>query len=149
MTNPDSDARLEELISVGARLLGEIESFTREGGTQFVTLARAHRADRRAIWLIGASLVLDLVLTAVMAFGWVQVSNNQHSIANVNSRIDYSQTVERQKVLCPLYQLLVDSKSAAGRAASPDPKEYDHTYAVVQQGYDALGCAAYISSSKS
>jgi hypothetical protein len=145
-TTPENDARLEELIEVGTRLLGQIETFTQEGGRQFVNLAQRARANRRGLWFLGASLLLDVVLTVIMAFGWVQVSSNEHDISALTTRIDYSQTVQRQKALCPLYQLLLDQKSAAGRAASPDPKAYDHAFQVIETGYNALDCSSFISS---
>jgi hypothetical protein len=147
MTSPENDQKLEDLIDVGTRLLGQIEAFTNEGGRQFVSLAQRASSNRRAIWLLATSFFLDLVLTVIMGFGWIQVSSNEHDISALTSRLNYSQTVQRQKAFCPLYQLLLDSKSAAARKAAPDPKVYDHTFAVIQSGYDALDCTQFINSS--
>jgi hypothetical protein len=56
-----------------------------------------------------------------------------------------AQTTQRQKALCPLYQVFLDSKSPEGRAAAPDPLKYDHAFKVIQEGYDALECSDFIS----
>lgn len=146
MTTPENDAKLEELITVGTRLLGQIEAFTQEGGKQFVSLAHRARTDRRAIWVIGLSLFLDLALTVTVVFGQIQTSHNEHDISTLAARLDTAQTTQRQKALCPLYQLLLDSRSDAGRAASPDKKAYDHAFSVIQSGYDALNCSVFINS---
>lgn len=146
MSNPENEARLEELINLGTRLIGQIESFTSEGGKQFVNLAQRARANRRAIWLLGLSFLLDLGLTGFMVFGQVQISSNENGISHLTDRLNTAQTTQRQKALCPLYQLLLDSKSDAGRAAAPDKKAYDHAFTVIQTGYDALDCSAFISS---
>jgi hypothetical protein len=145
VTTPENDERLNELIDIGARLLGEIESFTQEGGRQFVSLAQRARTNRRMITVIGVSLLLDVVLTVATVFGWVAVSRNEHRITTLTERLDIAQTVQRQKALCPLYQLLLDSKSAAGRAAAPDPAAYDHAFKVISDGYGVLECSAFIS----
>jgi hypothetical protein len=149
MTSPESETKLQELITVGTQLLEQISQFADQSGTQFVSLAQRARANRRAIIALGISLFLDIVLTFVTVFAWVQVSNNEHKISDLTARLDYSQTVQRQKALCPLYQLLLDSKSTASRNASPDPKAYDHAFDVIGQGYAALDCSAYITDPNS
>lgn len=145
MTSPENDQKLEDLLDLGTRLVSQIEAFTREGGTQFVSLAHRARTNRRAIWLLSTSFFLDLVLTVIMGFGWIQVAHNEHQISALTSRLDYSQTIQRQKALCPLYQLLLDQKSAAGRKAAPSTAAYDHAFRVIQDGYNALSCSAFIS----
>lgn len=146
MTSPENDAKLEELIGLGTQLLGRIEAFTQEGGKQFVRLAQRSRANRRGLWFLGASLLLDIILTVVMVFSQVQISGNERNISALTDRIDYSQTVQRQKALCPLYQLLLDSKSAAARAAATDKNAYDHAFSVIQTGYNVLDCSAFIGT---
>jgi hypothetical protein len=146
MTNPENDQKLEDLISVGTRLLGQIEAFTSEGGRQFVNLAQRAQSNRRAIWLLSISLLLDVALTVFMIFSQIQISSNEHGISSLTDRLDTAQTTQRQKALCPLYQLLLDSKSDAGRATAPDKKAYDHAFSVIQVGYDALDCSVFINS---
>jgi hypothetical protein len=141
---PDRD-RLEELIRVGQSLLVEIQNFAKAGGQQFTALAGRARSNRRAIVALSVSLALDIALTVIMAIGWVQVTDNDDRIAALTERLDQAQTVQRQKALCPLYQLLLDSKSAASRAAAPDPKAYDHAFEVIQSGYDAFQCSVFIA----
>lgn len=146
MSTPETDTQVQELITVGTRILEQIEEFTSSSGVQFVSLARRAQANRRAIWMIGVSVFLDVVLTVFMVFRQVQISHNETSISDLASRLDYSQTVQRQKALCPLYQLLLDQESAAGRAAASDPKAYDHAFQVIRSGYGVLSCSTYIKS---
>jgi hypothetical protein len=145
-TTPENEARLGELIDLGNRLVAEIESFTKEGGQQFVTLAHRARSNRRMIVVIGVSLLLDVMITIATVFGWVQVSRNEQNITALTNRLDTAQTTLRRNAFCPLYQVFLDQKSAAGRAAAPDPKKYDQQFAVIQNGYDTLGCSQFVSS---
>lgn len=148
MTTPDNDeAQVKELIDVGRALVGQIDAFAKSSGVQFVSLAERARANRRAIWGLGVSLLLDFVLTGFMVTSQVQISSTEHRISVLTDRINYSQTVQRQKALCPLYQLLKDSKSTAGRSAAPDPKAYDHAFDVIDRGYTVLDCQEFITKS--
>jgi len=140
------DDRMERLITLAERLVQEIDEFTKAGGEQFVSLAQRARTNRRLITLAIGSIILDLVITAVLSVGWVQVVNNDHRITGLTERLDVAQTVQRQKALCPLYQLLLDSKSAAGRKAAPDPVAYDHAFVVIESGYQALECSDFIKA---
>lgn len=145
MSTPESDAKLQELISVGTQLLGQISEFAEKSGIQFVSLAEKTRSNRRAIAVMAVSLALDILLTLAMVFSQLQINRTDHQITALTDRLDKAQTTQRQKALCPLYQLLLDSKSDAGRAAAPDKKAYDHAFSVIQSGYDALDCSSFIS----
>lgn len=137
--------RLEELITVGTRLVEEIQSLSRDAGVQFTDLAKRARTNRRLIRIIGASVVINLIFTVAVAVGIVLVVHNDHRISGLTDRLDTLQTVQRQKALCPLYQLFLDQKSAAGRAAAPDKQAYDHAFVVINSGYQVLGCRQFIA----
>jgi hypothetical protein len=132
--------RVARLIAMALELTAEIEELAQESGHQFTSLARTAKRNRVMIWCVIAGGVLDLVLTAVLGFIGVGMQTNTDRIDALTHRLDVSQTSTRQKVLCPLYQLLKDTGSPEARAAAPDKKVYDHNYKVINDGYNALDC---------
>lgn len=142
---PDREDRLPELIGLATTLISEVETLAGDSGKQFVSLAQRARTNRMLILATAASVFIDLVLTVVLAVIGVGMQHNTDRIDTLTQRLDNSQTIQRQKALCPLYQIFLDSKSAAGRAAAPDPHKYDHAFVVIKQGYDALECSKYIT----
>ena len=148
-TPPDKADRKDELITLATTLIAEVDELAGDSGKQFVSLAKRARTNRILITVTIFSVLIDLALTVVLAIIGTSMQHNTDRIDQLTQRLDNSQTVQRQKALCPLYQIFLDSKSAAGRAAAPDPKKYDHAFVVIRQGYDALGCDEFISGSPS
>lgn len=142
---PESQDRLTRLTELASEIIQELESLVTDSGNQFVSLAKRAQTNRRLIVVTIASLVLDVVLSVFLTLGIVQIKHNEHQISTLTNRLDISQTVQRQKALCPLYQLFLDSESPAGRAAAPDPIKYDHAFVVIRDGYNVLGCSAFIA----
>jgi hypothetical protein len=135
--DPDRLTRLSELA---AEIIDELDHLANDSGEQFVSLARRARTNRRLITAIIVSVALDVILSVFLALVTAQV-------VNLTDRLDTAQTIQRQKALCPLYQLFLDSQSAKGRAAAPDPVKYDHSFVVIKDGYNALGCSDFIAKS--
>lgn len=144
-TDDDDQDRTAELIRIGTQLLEEIQKFSREGGAQFVNLAHRARTNRRLITGLMISFFLVLVITASMVVMGLRVADNNTRISRLTDRLNTAQTVQRQKALCPLYQLLKDQRSPAGRKAAPDKDAYDHAFEVIDSGYLALGCQQFIA----
>lgn len=142
---PESQDRLTRLTELASEIIQELESLVTDSGNQFVSLAKRAQTNRRLIVVTIASLVLDVVLSVFLTLGIFQIKHNEHQISTLANRLDISQTVQRQKALCPLYQIFLDSESAAGRAAAPDPVKYDHAFTVIKDGYSVLGCSAFIT----
>lgn len=136
--DPGQAERLAQAVMLAEALLGEAERLGQETGGQIVKLARTSRTNRRLIWMTVGGFALDIALTIAVAIGALQIGTLTH-------RLDVAQTVQRQKALCPLYQVFLDSKSPAARKAAEDPIKYDHAFKVIQDGYDVLGCSAYIN----
>lgn len=145
--SPDPNVRMDRLISMATQLTDEIEEMATESGHQFTSLAKTARTNRRLIWgtIIGG--FLDIVLTVVLAIIGVGVTSNTHRIDTLTNQLNQDNTAARKRALCPLYGIFKDSKSAAGRAAAPDPKKYDHAYEVINQGYLVLGCDKFLKQS--
>jgi hypothetical protein len=144
-TNGDRDRR-DELINLAVQLINEVDDLAEDSGNQFVALARRARTNRLLIVATIVSVSIDLIITIVLSIIGVGMQHNTDRIDSLTQRLDEAQTVQRQKALCPLYQIFLDSRSEAGRKAAPDPKKYDHAFTVIQQGYDALECGQYITA---
>ncbi len=134
--------RVARLIEMALQLTTEIEELAQDSGHQLTSLARTAKRNRVMIWGVVVGGVLDLVLTVVLAFIGAGMQTNTDRIDALTHRLDVSQTSTRQKVLCPLYQLLKDTGSPQARAAAPDKKVYDHNYKVINDGYNELKCSA-------
>lgn len=135
--------RLAQLTEVARELLDEITAMKAEGGEQFVSLAKRARSTRRMIWAVIAGFTMVAALTVVLGFSLVRVDNNADRIDALTQRLDIAQTDTRRRAWCPLYSLLLGSKSPLGRKAAEDPKAYDHAFEVIADGYRALNCSEF------
>src|SRR5881628_3976659 len=115
-----TEDRQAQMIDLAQQLLSEIEEIGEKSGNQFVNLAKRARTNRQLIMLVIIGGLLDIVLTVAMIFAMVGMQHNTDRIDTLTKRLDNAQTVQRQKALCPLYQVFLDSKSSAGRKAAPD-----------------------------
>jgi hypothetical protein len=137
--------RQAQMISLAQQLINEIDNLGEKAGYQFVSLAKRARTNRLLIIATAVSVAIDLIITVVLALVGVSMQHNTDRIDSLTQRLNEAQTVQRQKALCPLYQVFLDSESAAGRKAAPDPEKYDHAFVVIHKGYDALECDQYIT----
>lgn len=135
--DPTPDERLAQVATLAKALANELETLGVDTGGQIVALSRTARTNRRLIWMTVGGFALDIALTVAVAVGAIQVGSLTH-------RLDVAQTTQRQKALCPLYQVFLDSESPAGRKAAPDPVQYDHAFKVIRDGYEVLECKTYI-----
>lgn len=142
---PGKVSRQDQMIDLAQQLLGEIENLGNQTGDQFVSLAKRARTNRMLIVITITSVIIDLVITVVLALIGTGMQHNTDRIDALTKRLDTAQTTQRQKALCPLYQVFLDSKSAAGRKAAPDPEKYDHAFVVIADGYKVLNCDQFIT----
>lgn len=142
-----SPTRVEELIRIATELSDEVEDLALASGHQFVSLARTARINRRLIWISIVAVSLNLILLATVVIIGVGMAENTRRIDALAQRVEMQQTVQRQRALCPLYGIFLDSKSVEGRKRAPDPEKYDHAFEVIEDGYDVLGCAQYLKES--
>jgi len=144
-TDPDEEQdKIASLTQAARALAREISEIDTNAGAQLVRLTRRVRINWLFTLIMAASVVLDLALTVMMGFGFVSLNNNGDRITKITERLDVAQTVQRQSALCPLYQLFLDSRSDRARDAYPKgPEEYDRNFAVIRDGYVALGCSEF------
>jgi hypothetical protein len=145
MTEQESE-KLDLLISQAGTLMAEVGEIASSSGKQFVSLADTARRNRRMIWFMAAGGALLTLVVVGLILSLLAVRSNTDRIDGITKQINATNTVQRQRALCPLYQILKDSESPEGRAAAPDPKKYDHAFDVIQKGYDVLECSSFKSN---
>lgn len=130
MTSPrdrPGSSIVEELRADIARFAESVDNLTGNVVDSVAEQARANRRTRHITVGLAASLVLDLVLTAMFAVVSVRVSDVQR--------------VTSDDVLCPLYGLIVSGYHPELRPAGPARDEYVADYLIIRKGYLALNCA--------
>lgn len=133
-------AKLDALTEVANELVQEVNTLN-QGGKQVENLTTKVLRNYKILWLCIASLVGLFVVTVILGITVYTSQNNSEKLDKLTQRLDYSQTVTRKQVLCPLYQVFLDSKSEQGRAAYPKgPAEYDRLFATLERSYKVLHC---------
>ncbi len=136
--------REKKLNDTAARIEAQITTIS--DSIQAVT--KTSKTNRKMILGIGLSLVLDLILTTAMAFGLVSLNNNSGRLDDVTSTLNSEVTTQRVEALCPLYQLFINSDTAASRenarVRGDDMEIRDKAYTVIHRSYDVLHCSDFI-----
>lgn len=146
-----SDDQIRLLTEQAHELVTQINRLNRDAGRQLVALTNRSRVNRRLIWITAGTILVDVALTASMALAGVSIIGNAKRIDAVTRRLDEAQTTNRQRVLCPLYTIFLQQRDQAQRAAlktDEQRREYDHAFAVIQEGYQALKCTPEVPAPK-
>lgn len=117
---------VEDLRADIARFAESVDNLTGNVVDSVAEQARANRRTRHITVGLAASLVLDVVLTAMFAVVSVRVSDVQR--------------ITSDDVLCPLYGLIVSGYHPELRPAGPARDEYVKDYNIILGGYKALDC---------
>jgi hypothetical protein len=134
--------KLDDLTEQAGELVTQINRLNAGTGVEVEGLNRKVRRSQKMMALIAVSLLANLILTVAVAFTVHSTVENTQQVDAVTQRLDHQQNVTRKQVLCPLYQIFVDSKSDQGRKAYPQgPKEYDRVFKVIEKAYDTIQCA--------
>lgn len=147
MTNSEKD-QLAHLLALADELAQETQKLSGKTADNMVRLSKRTTRNSTLIWGLAGSFLLDILLTIILAFGLVQIDNNQDDINAVTDRLDNAQSEQRQRGLCPLYALFYDltdtpEERKAGKARSDSPEKYDAQVRVIEQGYKNLKCAEF------
>lgn len=124
-------------------LIQKVSALTGEAGANLVGLSKQTRRNRRMIIMVAVLSIVTIVLTFVVSGALIISRQNTERIQQVTTRLDESQTTQRQKALCPLYTILLAADTPAAREASKDKQTYDKDFAVIREGYTALECADF------
>jgi hypothetical protein len=142
-SNQERDDSIEELTQKAVELLAQVERLGDGTGASLVKLTQETRRTRHIVLAMIASFVLDIMLTVFLTLGFVSLHDTDKQVNKVTDRLDNAQTVQRQKALCPLYQIFVEADTPQNRAAAPDKSRYDKNFTIIRQGYDALKCSEF------
>lgn len=136
--------KLDALSEKADELVTEINRLSTGTGRQLEGVEKKQRRNAKIGLLVLLSFVIDVVVTVVVGFTVFETSSNTDKVDKITQRLDYQQTVTRKKVLCPLYQIFVDSKSAEARKTYvKGPKEYDRIFGIIQDSYNTIECAKF------
>lgn len=107
------------------------------------------KRSRKYIFGLAASFALDLALTIAMAFAFAGLSSNSARLDTVTQRLDAEQRVQKDKALCPLYQLFKDTTEPAILAAAEatpgeDSEKLKRAFKQIDDSYNALNCQALV-----
>lgn len=115
-------------------LVEAVDRLNDESDDHFTKIAKMYKRSRRLMVAVTIGLLLDITITVLLGFGF-------YSLGSLTDKVDYSQTVTRHQVLCPLYQILINTESAQGRARFPaGPEAYDKVYEQLNRSYMFLNC---------
>lgn len=132
-----TDQEIRELTRAAYELVEKIGELTGDSSEQLVALARTARNNRRMIYVLWLSFMLDVALTVAIAFGFVSINKTTDAIQEVR-------TVERREALCPLYRQFINSDTPEARkraeAAGQDMEARAEAFRVIRSGYSSLGC---------
>src|ERR1700743_324975 len=103
MTTSNDDSLSRE----AHRLADSVERISNDGKKYWNEISKLNRRNRRVIVGLAIGLTLDIILSLLLALGYNKIANNEQAINGVARKVDFSQTVTRQQVLCPLYKILM------------------------------------------
>lgn len=141
-TTPDSGSA-EELLKAFQAIITKVEQLPTSTYAKIDELNRREKRQRKISRLIAAGLVLVALMTGAVAAVGYNVYQNAQRIDNVTKSLTSSITVQRQKVLCPLYKIILTSPRTQSDAQPPTPEEkkrLEETVKTIQEGYNALKC---------
>jgi hypothetical protein len=90
-------------------------------------IAKQTKRNTRLVYSLAVSLFLDVALTFGLGFTLNRVQTQA-------SELDVVQETQGHEVLCPLYQIFLDTKPPVV------PEDKVHAYEVIVEGYNKLGC---------
>lgn len=112
-------------------------------GDTIVEVAEATRRTRRIVRKLTAVFLVEMLLILLVGVGFIGIHNASNRIKGVTDNLKSVQTVQRQKALCPLYELLIATDTDQNRSQARDKEAYDHAFKVIKGGYRALNCASF------
>lgn len=137
-----SDDSLGALTAAAQELITKINDLNEDTGNAITNVTKQSNTTRKYVWWLAFSFALDLILTVAMLFVVNGQQTNADRIAVLTEHNSVTQTITRQQVLCPLYQLFLDSRQY--QPPPPDPEaraRQEAAYKTIQAGYDAIKCA--------
>jgi len=134
--------RLSALSDTAHDLVKEVNRLNADTNTSVTGVNKRLRRNQKILSLVAISFAVDLIVTGIGLYAIHTTSDNQKDVRQLTARLDNNQQVQRRKVLCPLYRILLDSKSEdARRVYVKGPDAYDRVFKTIEDGYNALQCS--------
>lgn len=134
MDSTETKERLDKLSVEADDLADAVRTLTRTAEQ----ITKRTRRSETVIACLVVSFILDVTLTVLVLIGLNSVSDAQKQVEQTQA----NGLIIRQQVLCPLYQLFLQSYSIQARNNNPrGPEWYDHAFATLRAGNQALKCA--------
>lgn len=133
-----------QLPSEFADLANALKNLNPALAPKLMDLYRRARVNRRLIYMIIVGFVLDISLTIGLSIVTAATVHNATATHRIANEVKTAETVDRQKALCPLYQIFLASDTPQARKAQPDPKRYDESFKVIRNSFNALDCPTYL-----
>lgn len=137
MDSAETRERLDKLTTEADALTEAVHSLN-------IAADRISRRTRRSEAVLAGlviSFLLDITLTVFVFVGLNQLGATTHAVQATQA----DGMVIRQKVLCPLYELIITTYSTQVRdnpTLNPrGPAYYDQVYATLRSGSQALHCS--------
>lgn len=141
MAGSPAQNEMAALTQAAQELITQINALHADSGEVVVEIARRTRTNTRLIRFVIAGFVLDVVLTVVATVGVVALQRNSHRVDQVTARLDVAQTTQRAKVLCPLYEVFLESEPFTPPGQTPEQATARaEAFKVIHAGYGTLDC---------
>lgn len=125
-----------DLIRAAEALSARLDAIREGADISTAGLAKEVRRDRRIVRLLVACVASVLVMAPFVGIAL-------HGMYENTDRLDTSVTVNRQKALCPLYEMLLATNTTMARERAESKEDYDRAYKVISDGYAALQCKEF------
>lgn len=112
--------------------LNDLAASTPELAKSVDKLARRFRTSRALVWVSTAAATVSTAACVVLLMLYLQVRHTQDQATSV-----------RQRVLCPLYTVLLAAAEAPPPPGPVNPRRAE-AVDVIKQGYATLGCASIL-----
>lgn len=138
--NAGRDARIEALARQAEVLSQGVSDLMEGTGTAIVGLAKRGRSTHRWVVLIGASLLLDLLLTLVVTFTLTRVESTGHRVDGLSTNL--------RGQICGMLTIFVNSdtpaNAAVAKARGDDMTARANSYAIIHRSFTALECSKLV-----
>lgn len=131
----------ESLSQQAGRLADSVDQLTTDGKTYWNAIGKLNSRNRRLIVALAIGLTLDILLSVFLAIGYHRIDANENSINQVATKVNFSETVTRQQVLCPLYKILMGLQSPkAAQNYVGGAAAYNQVFVQLRESYTILNC---------
>lgn len=125
-----------DLARAAEALSAKLDAIREGADVSTLGLAKEVRRDRRIVRLLVACVASVLAMAPFVGIALNNTYKNTDALKT-------SATVNRQKALCPLYEMLLATNTKMARERAHSKEDYDRAFKVISDGYAALQCKEF------